>query len=259
MSVARKMLTMSLGFVAGVVLAAVVDREVASTQPVREPVAPNLPPAHEGEIPVLFHTRATPQDICEGVEVTYLNPGSCPAYLRLVRYALSKYPPDVLFGARVNRIVVIGRMQRNGHGIAGLAHFDSQTIYLAAMSVDGRYSESFDRDQSRRRVIHHEIFHFLHRFLMPWYDLKVWLACNPAGFQYGESRKELGCVSKYAATSLIEDQCETFAAVMARDPDLQERLIRDPFFATKVSFLEDLLRKISPQLADHFHRIYAQK
>jgi len=258
MSVARKVLVLSLSFAAGWILAGATNGNPAKPDCARKPEEPNGPQPDVAELPILFHTMPTPQDIYEGLEATRLNRDACAAYLRLVRYALSAYPSDILARSRIERIVVVGRLTRDNRRIAGFAHFGGQTIYLAAEAVEGRYRACDDRTQSKRRIIHHELFHFIDRYLMPRYDQR-WIECNQSGFEYGEKRKHLGCISEYAATSLTEDRCEIFAAVMAKDWDIRERLLRDLYLSKKVSLLEECLRKISPELADHFCRIYAQK
>lgn len=262
MAIGRKILFLGLSVIAAGAMALVAERR-------EDPASgPAVLPSKDGsltdlrelvcdfDIPVSFHTAESLQKIAEGVTVTPLDPEKCLAYLPILRNTLSLYPRGFLARTRVERFVVVRTIAWKSRTLAGLAMYDNRTIYLSAPSVDGRYRLGDDRNLSRRRVVHHEIFHFIDKFLIPRYDEKMWRACNVTGFRYGSGRKRMGIISNYAAARIGEDRAETYAAVMAGDLDLQERLIRDPYLSIKVGLLEDALRRVSPEFAERFHELH---
>jgi hypothetical protein len=165
---------------------------------------------------------------------------------RWVREELGRYPTATLAGAQLRRVVLCGELREDRQTIPSLPNYN-RTLLL-----DAHAEESY-----LRRLIHHEIFHFI--------DLAddgsvlrdvAWTKLNPSGFSYGHGGRTMrgsaasvapppdGFVSGYATSALEEDKAEVFAEMMWAPEALRQRSEADPVLRAKM----ERIRAITPEL-----------
>lgn len=162
---------------------------------------------------------------------------------RLIAEELSRHAPEVLRAAELRRVVLCGRLREDRRPIPSLPNYNNTLL----LDVDGA-------DDYLRRLLHHELFHFL--------DLAddgsvlrdpAWEALNAPGFSYAHGGRAMrgpearvtppppGFVSGYATAAVEEDKAETFAEWMWARDALRERAADDPVLRAKVDAIQKYL------------------
>lgn len=156
-------------------------------------------------------------------------PARLATALAVLAAELHRYPPLFLRHSGLERVVVCEGLRQHERPIPSLPNVDN--TLLLGVSDDAGYL---------RRLIHHEVFHFVDYAddgqLKP--D-EPWAALNLPSFRYGDGGRAMrepgaadpldpplpGFVSMYGTSGVEEDKAELFSFLMT-DPDLVDRLAR---------------------------------
>ena len=107
-----------------------------------------------------------------------------------------------------------------------------------------------------KRILHHEIFHFIHHNHKKKFNEKEWNSLNKSNFLYSNcnscenstSLKILkltnGFFTDYSKYSLSEDMAETFSVIMTENIKIKKKLENDQILRKKVNFIKKNVLKI---------------
>ncbi len=171
---------------------------------------------------------------------------------------LSRYPGGALRQARFRRILLCQDLAEGGTVIPSLPNYQ-QTLLL---DVAGS-------PQFLRRLIHHELFHFIDYAD----DDQVrrdpaWAALNDPSFSYGEGGRRMrepgaseltntlpGFLSVYSTAALEEDKAEVFSFLLTQPETVRRIAQRDAVIARKVAAVRD---QVTTQLPALSHRFWSE-
>lgn len=185
-------------------------------------------------------------------EVRGTAPARVPSRVaRVVAEELARYPRGVLRRIGLWHVVLCDGLSEGAVPIPSLPHVDHSL--LLDVSARGAYL---------RRLIHHEVFHFI--------DLAddgavrrdpAWASLHEPAFPYGLGGRTMrrpaaadaaqapaGFITPYATSALEEDKAETFAFAVAAPAMLLRRAHADPVVAAKVEALRLRLAAVDPAL-----------
>jgi hypothetical protein len=193
------------------------------------------------------------------IEAQNVGPRDVDMVLYFLRKEFGRYPAEAMRASGVKRIVFCHELKLGGQRLAGLAVSDNSTIYVESVSFGGD-------EAHRRRVLHHEFFHFLDYAIHAERDVAdnpAWLAAGAPGATYlgphaapresnWASNPAPGFVSSYARTSATEDRAEVFCGIMTNNLTMRLALQKDQHLAAKVRVLKDELKAFCPQIDEAF-------
>ncbi len=164
---------------------------------------------------------------------------------RVVEQELGRYPAGFAKKVRLRRVVFVSNLREANKSIPSLPNFEGGLLLDIVPDSPGE-------DAYLRRLIHHEVFHF-----MDYADDDqlsqddAWTSLNDEYFVYGfggrfERRGRSsgfgsggpGFVSGYARSALEEDKAETFAFMMTAPAALAAQVTSDSVLAQKVATLQ---------------------
>ena len=111
-----------------------------------------------------------------------------------------------------------------------------------------------------KRILHHEIFHFIHHNHKKIFNEKEWNSLNKSNFLYSNcnscenstSLKILkltnGFFTDYSKYSLSEDMAETFSVIMTENIKIKKKLENDQILRKKVNFIKKNVLKIDKNI-----------
>ena len=167
---------------------------------------------------------------------------------------LRPYPQTLWTSAQVRRIVFVNDLAFAGQRRKAVPDMSGHTLFIDV--------EAGHRDFGyARRVLHHELFHFIEYF--GWHhasglvDAESWCALNPAHFQYRhasgaqaqddavvEQRTEYGFLNSYAMSAPEEDRAELYGFLMVDFALVRRHSQNDQFLARKVQAIARFLGRI---------------
>jgi len=107
-----------------------------------------------------------------------------------------------------------------------------------------------------QRVIHHEIFHIIHKNFENHFNNDKWSKFNNAEFKYSQCstcKKDIGLeilnvtngfFTKYAKTTVSEDMAETFSFLVINNEYVQKKIDDDLVIKNKTIFIKENVLKI---------------
>lgn len=188
-------------------------------------------------------------------------------FVELLSAELRAYTPQVWSRAGLRRVVLCRDLSvRFGHTVkrtvGGATDVrDEQPVTAFASPGEGAIFVDVARvardARFTRRLVHHEVFHFVDRALGGRFDA-AWVGEARYGTGgvdmqdeggLGELRAGLpGFVSPYAQASLAEDKAEVFAHLVTEGAAVRAMAQKDPLIAGKLKVLEAMLRGFDPGL-----------
>lgn len=173
---------------------------------------------------------------------------------------LGLYPAQLVRNAGLKRIVLCRDLVRASIEKPAVSDLERGTLYLdVAVSVhDDRY---------KRRLVHHELYHFVDwNDDVAYDDDGSWTVFNPPGFEYGvggdEARydptgslwtEELpGFVSRYGRCSIREDKAELWSFALVHPRELAQRAKADVLLAAKLDRMRIMASEFAPHADDAF-------
>lgn len=155
---------------------------------------------------------------------------------------LSVYPDGFFKAAGLKRIVLTRGLERDRRAWGGFATWagpDKGTLYVSLRNV------------VRAAVtIHHEVFHLAQHTRAVSAREGDWRACNPKGFLYysegpvDRAAPRVATITDYARTSLVEDEAEVFAWLVADASFVDGQASRDEAIACKAKLVKDFARLV---------------
>ena len=112
------------------------------------------------------------------------------------------------------------------------------------------------KDKIFQRVLHHEIFHIIHKNFKDNFNESKWMGFNRSGFKYSSCStcKEYdglfplnftdGFYTNYAKTSVSEDMAETFSFLVLNDEYSRKKIKEDTVLKNKTNFIKENMLKI---------------
>ena len=112
------------------------------------------------------------------------------------------------------------------------------------------------KDKIFQRVLHHEIFHVIHKNFKDNFNESKWMGFNRSGFNYSSCStcKEYvglfplnltdGFYTNYAKTSVSEDMAETFSFLVLNDEYSRKKIEEDSVLKNKTNFIKKNILKI---------------
>ena len=107
-----------------------------------------------------------------------------------------------------------------------------------------------------QRVIHHEIFHIIHKNFENYFNNNEWTKLNNSEFKYSQCstcKKDVGLeilnvtngfFTQYAKTNLAEDMAETFSFLVINNKHIQKKIDDDLIIKNKIIFIKENILKI---------------
>jgi hypothetical protein len=185
---------------------------------------------------------ATPQPLGGGVVVWAPIALDLDASLPALVAELTVYPDGFLKSAGLKRIVLTRGLERGGRAWGGLAFSSGPqkgTLYVSLRNV-----------MHSAVTIHHEVFHLAQHTRRVLERERDWRACNPGNFRYyaegdvDRSAPRVATITDYARTSLVEDQAEVFAWLIADASFVDTHAERDAAIACKAKLVKDFARAV---------------
>ena len=273
------------GFAAGIALAALTSATAQVAPPL--PVAPASPAAPATPLPPTAQPATPFRDDASGVGVyTTLDDQIFPALwrtptiaaaadplpaatdtarlVRLMRVALSKYPPDLLRG-NLERVYLVGDLRFQGIHAAGTN--SANRIFIKVEPANRLYTDAFIEES-----FHHEFAHILRRNYDEQWDETAWTKANPADFHYGapsgveavqsghaslwysETWARRGFLSEYAASDISEDFATIGGGLFTGDPVFWKWVERFPLLKAKVQVALAFYTRIDSNLTELYFR-----
>ena len=102
-----------------------------------------------------------------------------------------------------------------------------------------------------QRVIHHEIFHIIHKNFESHFNEVIWSKFNNSEFKYSQCstcKKDIGLnilsktngfFTKYAKTNVSEDMAETFSFIVINNEHIQKKIDDDLIIKNKTIFIKE--------------------
>lgn len=168
---------------------------------------------------------------------------------------LARYPEQILARSRLRRVLLCSDLREDGQAIPSLPN----TLQTLLLDVNARPAYL-------RRLVHHELFHFIDyadddQLLR---DAR-WEKLNDPYFLYGGGGRTMrdpdsstleehrpGFLSRYSTSALEEDKAEVFSFLMTTPGAVQAIAARDPVVGAKVRSVKEQVRRLLPELNDHF-------
>ncbi len=107
-----------------------------------------------------------------------------------------------------------------------------------------------------QRVIHHEIFHIIHKNFENYFNKNEWTKLNNSEFEYSQCstcKKDVGLeilnvtngfFTQYAKTNLSEDMAETFSFLVINNKNIQKKIDDDLIIKNKTIFIKENILKV---------------
>jgi hypothetical protein len=186
-------------------------------------------------------------------------PKNSESYLQLLAEEWSLYPPELIKKLGLRRIILCEALSFAGQLRTAIPDFEHDDLYLDVGS--GRYDDVYVR-----KVIHHELFHFIDWRNGTLYRDERWAALLPPGVKYGRGGKNAqddatgslldnrleGFVNRYSMSGVEEDKAEVFCHMIVCWPAVEERVKTDKYLKAKVQLMREVLEKYCPQMNQSF-------
>jgi len=188
---------------------------------------------------------------------------------RIVRKAISKYPPGFL-KSRLDQIYVCGALSVDGFEYG--ATYDKRILYL----VDGGTGEGFD-DNFLEQSFHHEFSSVLMYETDSHFPQAAWTACNPPSFSYKgydevwadkksevdweEQRPQwlrMGMIKRYSLTSVEEDLNTIAESIFAGGPKFWRQADANPRLLKKARVAVGFYHRLDPWFTEKRFRAWAK-
>jgi len=113
------------------------------------------------------------------------------------------------------------------------------------------------KDKILQRVLHHEIFHIIHKNFDDHFSESKWMELNRPGFKYSTCSKckeyislfplnlTDGFFTNYAKTSVSEDMAETFSFIVLNDEYSRKKIKEDSVLKNKTNLIKENILKIN--------------
>jgi hypothetical protein len=193
-------------------------------------------------------------------------------FLTLLASELERYPESIAASIGLRRIVLCRDLAvrfprpvertragvtdiREEQSVSAFASYREGTIYVDV-------ARAFRSQAHSRKMVHHELFHFLDRAHGGRRD-REWMAACPQAARYGSGgldmqdaggtgrlRAGLPCfVSEYAQASLAEDKAAVYAHLVVERAQVQALATHDRGIAQKIAILRAILSDVDKRLA----------
>ena len=184
--------------------------------------------------------------------------------LRLVKVALSKYPPEFL-QTNLKRVYLVGGL--GFKGIKAAATNSTSRLYIVAMANNPLYNDQFIENS-----VHHEFAHLLQRKYRREWSADAWAACNPTDFRYAarsgveavltarasgrvtDDWNLRGFLSEYGASNADEDFATIASKLLLGDNTFWNRVNTFPALKAKVAVAIAFYAKLDNRFTEAFFR-----
>jgi hypothetical protein len=184
--------------------------------------------------------------------------------LRLVKVALSKYPPQFL-QANLKQVYLVGGLKFKG--ISAAATNSTNCLYIEVAANNPAYTDQFIENS-----VHHEFGHLLQRKYRKQWSRDAWSACNPPGFRYGSASgvdavlsghasgtwtddwNRKGFLSEYGASNASEDFATIAAKLLLGDSAFWNRVDMFPALKAKVAVTISFYTSLNNRFTETYFR-----
>ena len=188
--------------------------------------------------------------------------------VRLMKIALSKYPPELL-KASLSRVYLVGGLRFEG--IDAAATNSATCLYIEDEADNPHYTDCYT-DRFIEDSFHHEFAHLLQRSYREQWDPKGWIDCNPRAFSYREESgveavrsgkdseeptddwNRQGFLCEYGASDAAEDFATIAADLLIGDDDFWKRADKFPALKAKINVAIGFYAKLSDRFNEAYFR-----
>ena len=167
-------------------------------------------------------------------------------YYNQISESLNVYEKDFLNKIRFKYVVICENLKISEIPALGYANPKMKTL-MFNINTENKYID---------RVLHHEVFHFIHFDEEDIFDQVVWKQLNDLDFGYKEcstcsnkvSLKYIdnnkGFLTDYSMSTPYEDMAEVYSFMKTNKKILIERSKKDEIIKKKITFLEKQISKL---------------
>ena len=188
--------------------------------------------------------------------------------IRLMKIALSKYPPELL-KASLSRVYLVGGLRFEG--IDAAATNSATCLYIEDEADNPRYADCYT-DRFIEDSFHHEFAHLLQRSYREQWEPKAWIDCNPRAFSYREESgveavrsgkdseeptdewNRQGFLCEYGAADAAEDFATIAADLLIGDDDFWRRADKFPALKAKINVAISFYVKLDDRFNEAYFR-----
>ena len=164
----------------------------------------------------------------------------------LIKNNMGPYDKNFIKKINLKFIVLCKNLTVSDIPAIGFANPEMKTVILNTNS----------RDNIFKRVLHHEIFHIIHKNFKDHFSEIRWMEFNRPGFKYSKCStcKEYvglfplnltdGFYTNYAKTSVSEDMAETFSFLVLNDEYSRKKIKEDSILKNKTNLIKEDIFKI---------------
>lgn len=159
----------------------------------------------------------------------------------LTKKNIDYYSKDFLKKINLKFIILCKNLTISDIPAIGFANPEMKTIILNINS----------NEEIFQRVIHHEIFHIIHKNFESHFNEVIWSKFNNPEFKYSQCstcKKDIGLnilsktngfFTKYAKTNVSEDMAETFSFIVINNEHIQKKIDDDLIIKNKTIFIKE--------------------
>tara|TARA_A100001015_G_scaffold253539_1_gene293806 strand:- start:1642 stop:2379 length:738 start_codon:yes stop_codon:yes gene_type:complete len=164
----------------------------------------------------------------------------------LIKTNMNFYDKNFLKKVNLKFLILCKNLTVSDIPAIGFANPEMKTVIL---NIDAK-------DKIFQRVLHHEIFHIIHKNFKDNFNESKWMGFNRSGFEYSSCStcKEYvglfplnftdGFYTNYAKTSVSEDMAETFSFLVLNDEYSRKKIKEDSVLKNKTNFIKENMLKI---------------
>ena len=164
----------------------------------------------------------------------------------LTKKTIDFYNKDFLKKINLKFVILCKNLTVSDIPAIGFANPEMKTIILNINSNEKIF----------QRVIHHEVFHIIHKNFENQFNKDIWSKFNNSEFKYSQCstcKKDVGLnilnetngfFTKYAKTNVSEDMAETFSFLVMNNEYIQKKIDDDLIIKNKTFFIKENVLKI---------------
>jgi len=164
----------------------------------------------------------------------------------LISNSLSIYPKKFLNKINLRFIVLCENLYISKINTAGIPDHKKRTLILD-INFNKKYFE---------RVIHHEVFHIIHKNFENIFNEDIWSNFNDKTFEYAECstcsdrlgldlyEKTNGFLTEYSKSIASEDMAEVFSFLVTDKIKIKNIANKDSILFNKIEFIKNGIKKI---------------
>ena len=164
----------------------------------------------------------------------------------LTKKTIDFYNKDFLKKINLKFVILCKNLTVSDIPAIGFANPEMKTIILNINSNEKIF----------QRVIHHEVFHIIHKNFENQFNKDIWSKFNNSEFKYSQCstcKKDVGLnilnetngfFTKYAKTNVSEDMAETFSFLVMNNEYIQKKIDDDLIIKNKTFFIKENVIKI---------------